>query len=474
MLLIIAEYSIYFLLIGPLLFYLFYRNPYYCLYFFIIWLPLQTFLISLMALNSFFSNQLILFLFSLKELSLLLLFITLLIKGLIFKGKIRFIDYLFIINILLVLVYFVLPDSLMGATSDIRERLFGLRFSVISSLIYLSGRSIPYDKRAVLKGIRLLQIICLIIILFGFVEFVFIPRDILVSGLMRYIAIKNNTPELISAEPGEMLYIVNFGGFTIKRIMSFFLSPLSIAYFLILPFSLFLSGQLGISEKRNSVLTYSLPILILISITMLLSNTRAVIAACSFIVVIFYSGKHWIKALFFSGIIALFLSVTFLKSVIVETVNLEDPSAAAHAYAYVIGFENIISHPFGIGLGKAGPVAGQTGAVGIYGGNDATVGESLYLSMAVEKGIFSVILFLLFAVSIAIAGRKLSTSTFVDPVIKLIGKTVLIATICFIIASVSTEHWLGFQSSAIYWWFAGLAVQLNNQLKYKTVNYDRK
>jgi len=70
-----------------------------------------------------------------------------------------------------------------------------------------------------------------------------------------------------------------------------------------------------------------------------------------------------------------------------------------------------------------------------------------------------VILFLAFVSAITILTNRISKIKTIVNFESYWISAVTLATIGFIVASITTEHWYGFQSAFIYWWFAGLAVQ---------------
>lgn len=460
----IPELMVYSVVFGTMFLYLFHRNPYYCLNFFIVWLPLQTFTLSLMAVSDIFSDQLIVFLTSLKELALAMLLITLLKKRLILRGRLSVVEYLFLLNVILVLVYAVLPDSFFGVSSDLKVKVFGLRSALVTLAIFLVGRYVPYDPVRVIKAIRLLCGVCVLVLLFGIVEVLLIPRETFISGFVPYSLLKGE--DLINLENVDFTYVVEYTGFTFKRMMSFFLSPLGLAYFMIFPFVSVLSDWSQKEATDRRAISHSGVLLVVIALAILLSGTRGVIFIIPILITIVYARRHLLKALVLFGLLVLILAVSPMKTVLTDTVNLEDSSSRGHAYAYTVGIESVINHPLGIGLGQAGPTAVWIkGATGTYGsGDDASIGESVYLTIAMERGLLGLGFFILFVSYIARAGKRLGDLS-ADRVMAVLGKSVFLSTVAFMFASIPTEHWLAFQSAAIYWWFAGLVVKCNAQGK---------
>lgn len=460
----ILEFLTYVIVSAVVMFLLFYRDPYLCLYFFIIWLPLQNFILAKLAILDIFSDSLIIFLSSLKELALIILLLSLFLKKQLFRGKYSVVDYLLIANILFLSVYFFLPNSFFGYPGNFADRIFGLRFSLISLLIFIAGRSVTFSFLKIKKALKLLIVITLVIVIFGFIEVLFIPRYSLIDGLIAISKLKGGENNLYLRE-NMLAYIMDYGKIEIKRMMSFFLSPLGFAYFLILPFCFMLVYPTDLSKRKINLFRHAVFILILISCSVIFSNTRAVILALIFVAIIYSLRKSFKSLILVLSFLIIIFMLTPLKTVFIETQNLSDSSSAAHAFAYVIGLEKVMNHPLGIGLGQAGPIAAQMGGEGIYGGDEASVGESLYLTVAVERGLPGLLLFMMFIISIGLAGREVGENKEVgeneDCFIRIVlGKSIVLATIAYIIASIPTEVWLGFQSSAIYWWFAGLVVQL--------------
>lgn len=460
-----VEYLIFIILIVPVMYFLFYLNPYYCLYFFIIWLPLQNFILSQMSISGIFGHQIIFFLTSIKEIALLILLLTLLNKKLIFKSKFSIIDRLLLYNVIFILIYFILPSSFFGVPNTLSDRIYGLRFSLVSLGIFVAGRSIPYSEKYITKGIKLLIVMCVIIGIFGLFETIFIPRKGFTESYIQYLKIKGDEsvrfPDLYT-----LMYIVDFSGIKIKRMMSFFMSPLGLSYFLIFPFTLIMSF-LKRHIKGKDIAAYLLPIFILVILTILFSNTRAVIIALLFTAFLFFV-KSSKKTLFLYSIVIIVIFI-FTRNIFIDTYNLEDPSSAAHAYAYAMGVIKVLNHPLGIGLGQAGPVAVQMGASGIMGKQQASVGESFYLSTAMERGIPGLLLLLFFISSIIYASKEMKKNE-TNYFKRNLCIAIYLSTIAFLIASITTEVWFGFQSSAIYWWFAGIVAQLFSKYKLSNVN----
>ncbi|MHC1698702.1 MAG: O-antigen ligase family protein [Geobacteraceae bacterium] len=455
----LSELAVYFLTAGVVFFALFYRNQYYCLYFYIIWLPLQAFVLSGMAATGIFSDRLIIFLSSLKELALVMVMAVLLLKGRLWLKRLTIVDWLFLLNVVLILVYAILPDSVLGVPSSLKVKAFGLRSALITLIVFLVGRTVPYDSQYVKKGIRLLTGMCILIAVFGVFELLFVPRKFLIAGLVPYNVLKGGDLENLLRI--DLSYEVEYIGFIFKRMMSFFLSPLSLAYFLILPLGLTLAAMRHRIVGTNKILLHAPIILFLYGVTIILSSTRGVIVTSLIMLILVYWSRHHYKKIFLMMVpLGLILALSPMKQILLQTINLEDPSARAHLFAYTMGVGTVLQHPFGIGLGQAGPTAVFIkGSQGAYGKDDATVGESLYLTMAAERGLPSVVIFCTFAYVLALTCKKLSRESR-DDFGKVIGSALFISTIGFMVASIPTEHWLGFQSAAIYWWFAGVAVQM--------------
>jgi hypothetical protein len=390
-------------------------------------------------------------------------------KRKILRGKLSLVDYLFLLNIAGILIYAVLPDSFFEMSNDLKVKIYGLRSALVTLVIFLMGRYVPYDIKCTIKAIRLLLGVCILIVVFGFVEFFFIPRVDLISGFLPMGVIKGQ--DSVNLLKGDYSYIVEYSGYYFKRMMSFFLSPLSLAYFLILPFILVFSILWRRRSKGKRIIFHPRLILVFILLAILFSGTRAVIGAL--FLLYFLNRLFTFKRLAILSVISFVLVASPIKLVILDTINLTDPSAQAHAFAYTSGIVSVINHPFGIGLGQAGPTAILIkGAAGIYGSEEeSSVGESLYLSIAMERGLVGLGLFLLFVGYIARAGKTLGDRS-VDNVEAILGKSIFLATVAFLIASIPTEHWLGFQSAAIYWWFAGLVVQLNVQRELSFVSFN--
>ncbi len=67
-----------------------------------------------------------------------------------------------------------------------------------------------------------------VLTIFGAIEWVFIDRYALISGYVKFMALKGSDFLGVS---NEFSYMVSFAGIEVKRMMSTFLSPLALALF---------------------------------------------------------------------------------------------------------------------------------------------------------------------------------------------------------------------------------------------------
>lgn len=433
----------------------YYINPYAPLYFFILWLPIQTGLLSYFADTEIVSDALIRYLSAIKEVIAVCWALLIIVKRPRGRPPLCFPDWVALAIVIMASIYLFIPDAFFGRSSTTSQRIFGFRTALVPYLAYLLGRTIQYKSSSVKKSIWLLIIICSAVTIFGIFELILIPREDLISGLIPYFILKGGDPSSYNSD--TLSYIVSFGGIKFKRMMSSFLSPLGLAYFLIFPVALALS----IKRYKFGVTRYfKFVLLFMLIIPVVLSNTRAVIACALLMFIIAYGADKLYKLVIIIITTSIIIYFTPINSIVTDTVKVSDSSSKAHLFAYVVGTNQILRNPLGIGLGQAGPNAMSiAGGESLYSQQDPTVYESLYLTMATEQGILSVVIFIMFILSITISTRSCLKNELIDVFDKFWISSVPLATIGFFVASIPTEHWYGFQSAFIYWWFVGLAVQ---------------
>lgn len=339
--------------------------------------------------------------------------------------------------------------------SDINHLILGYRQAMVPVALYALGRLLPFNSTQIRRALTVVVVAASAVAAIALLDRILVLDDLWKNtGVITYIANAAHDP---SASPETYFYSYALGGQT-RRAIGPYASPLTLSYSLIFPASLviahLISGKFPLPRKL--VWTAGT----LIGLAIILSITRAVILGVVAAAILGPVLLGRASGLLRTGAVVCTVAVvlfTQISQVVGQTTSLSDPSSRNHSRALSEGAQVVRANPLlGTGLGQAGFV-GETGArAGGTEGSQPIVGESFYLVLAAEQGIPALILFLFAVAGIILATRH--TSRVDDPITILLKRSVMLAAIAFLVASVTTEHWSSFQSSALFWLFAGAAI----------------
>ena len=227
------------------------------------------------------------------------------------------VDYLWLFNILISLFFFFVVS--VPWKVPLLAKLMDLRTYLVSYMIYLVGR--VYSSRIDLsRFMRRFTPLIVLVFVIGMIEWLFISRSAYMQGFLDVSAAKGASIDDVSA----FLYKVQYGGLEVKRMMSVFMNPLGLAYFLIVPLCFYFSRFQEIVNRRTVVL-FSL-----VAIMVLLSATRAVVFAAMLVFLFDVFSVSNKKAIgFVAAFVFIILVMTPVSRILSSTINLQDPRALA-------------------------------------------------------------------------------------------------------------------------------------------------
>lgn len=161
---------------------------------------------------------------------------------------------------LLLLVYAILPPGVVAdASITITQRLLGLRMLAMIPALYVIGRWLAARSPRGLSGVVHLTVLAAVAVaVFGLIELWFIPTSQWVAfGVPHF----NGLQGFGSDGPGGLPY--NFvasttSGLGLRRMVSFYLSPLGIAYTALLVVPMIAGGLLAAGPRRRTMLWIAL------------------------------------------------------------------------------------------------------------------------------------------------------------------------------------------------------------------------
>ena len=314
-----------------------------------------------------------------------------------------------------ILVYWAIPQDVLGGGATSRGELLALRHHLFPVAAYALGRlvGVAWQERGRLGG--LIALSAVIVAVVGLSDLAIISlqswRESGVPGWYREQL--GLDYEGLSGLPENWVYNTGDEDNPIRRLVSTFLSPLASAYVLVVALIYVLSRPLRWWWALLAALLY---------VALLYTHTRAALAALVFgLVVLAIIQRRVAPAVLAAGSIAfgaLFLAVypsigpstsytpeelEFLRrNAEIEgpatgggRFPTEDSSTESHWRNLRDGVRLVVEHPQGHGLGNSGVVAKRTGV-------EILAGESTYTELGVDAGIAGALAFILWSLAVLV------------------------------------------------------------------------
>ena len=312
---------------------------------------------------------------------------------------------------IVIVVYFAIPQDVLGGEATTRGELLALRHHLFPVAAYALGRlaAFAWEERGRVGG--LVAMSAVIVAVVGLADLALVSlqawRDSGVAGWYRELGLDY---EGLSGLPENWVYNTGDEDNPIRRLVSTFLSPLASAYALVVALIYVVSRPYRWWWALLGVLFYA---------ALLYTHTRAALAALAFGLVVLALAQRRIAPAVLAAVSvaagALFLAVypSIGPSTSYTPEELEwlrenaqkqgdtsgDPfggneaSTESHWRNLRDGVRVVIEHPQGFGLGNAGVVAKRTGV-------EIRAGESTYTELGVDAGIAGMVAFVLWNVAL--------------------------------------------------------------------------
>ncbi len=312
------------------------------------------------------------------------------------------VDALALVFAAFVVLYALLPQSVLGGQADATTVLYGLRHDLACVAAYFLGRSIELPPLR-----RLILVTAAAVAVLGVVEAYAVPidrwQDADVPAYFHdQLGFDYHGPRNL---PENFVFNTGDENDLLRRAVSTFLSPLGTAYLLVVALCLW-----AVRPRSGWLLAA------IAAVGLLFTFTRAalLVLAGAFLVLGLVQRRWWpvAAAVAILGTAVVWTQVypsiapetTWSRADLryqrerakrlgvppretVETVSLDEPSISSHLRALRDGAETVAEHPQGYGLGNAGATALRRDV-------PLKAGESTYTELGVETGLLGAIAFI--------------------------------------------------------------------------------
>lgn len=283
-----------------------------------------------------------------------------------------------IIAVLILICHFLLFGN-----GEIKGQLTSFRQLYLPFIFYLFGKSCKITKDD-FEDIGLFYIRCCIItVLFGFVEMFLGTKIWDVLGLTQYAAIKGNSYSL-SYGLYKSFYTYDFLGMRLRRMASFLVDPVILGQLLSygVLLSLFIKNMYRTQKSRICGI-----IIIGVGLLCSLAKGGIVIATASTCILLGKVANKKILSRFLTAT-AIVIFILFAYHAIADEL-----SGSSHINGLVTGFQSMLEHPLGTGIGTGGNMSDAYSGFGYQ----AVAGDESYIgSLMAQTGLIGVLLNVLF------------------------------------------------------------------------------
>lgn len=358
-------------------------------------------------------------------------------------------------------VFFLAGESWFQLDLPRLAKYLGFRDIAFYLLLYYVGRATP-EVLSDLRTLRRFYVVGFVVAAIGLVEWMFVgPDQLVVLGVAAYFQdFLGLTAFTTGNEYGlPTSYWTRIGGREVQRIGSVFLGGqgMAVPFLLLLPAA---TGWLVLRRRRLNLLVWAGYAVMWAGL--LLTLTRVTIIACALQVGAFFlllrrpiatvSAAATGVAVFLVTLVA----VPGVAGFVWDTLTWQTGSSRTHLEDWTRGYEAMLTHPFGAGLGTTDLAAVRVGILPLAIDNQ-------YLEYAVELGLLGLALHLLIFVAItAAAFRVIRESS--DETTRTSAMVVAVATLGILINALTAGVFNSLTLAYLYFWLAGALVTVSARL----------
>lgn len=250
--------------------------------------------------------------------------------------------------------------SILNPSFSILNFAFGFKYDFIPLVAFLVIRRVKWSQCFWMQAERLLLAVGGVVALYGILTF-FLPAGF-------FAALGYSDAHSLYLPDGPIAAFQHISGSGIRRIQGTFSGPNQFGVWLLIPISVCLARMMQLGEKLkmknekwttdNSLFTFYFSLFILLVVALLLTFSRSAWIAAFVIGCI--SAWRIIPKKFFAFCMGSFLMLAIGMSLLFPPVFIRPISLAGHVERPLKAVITMIKHPFGLGLGSAGPAANRT------------------------------------------------------------------------------------------------------------------
>lgn len=288
------------------------------------------------------------------------------------QRKIDALDLL-IIGLLLLGVFVSFFNSSFSIFNS--QFIFGFRYDFVPLIAFFILRRVPWSEEFLQRAMKGILGAGVLIAVYGIISF-FLPAAFFT--LLGYSDLHS-----LYVPDGALAPFQQIGGTTLRRIQSVMSGPNQLGVWLLMPIAVVLGVTPSGDEGRlrfhgSSPLTMTLFVLLVLVAALILTFSRAawigaaVIVGIAFMPVLRSLSRRTVIYLLSSAFCLLVLSLVLFPSILLRAA-----SSRGHIENPLKAIAMMVDHPFGLGLGTAGPASNRTSdaCVLLEAGSDASWAE---------------------------------------------------------------------------------------------------
>jgi hypothetical protein len=243
--------------------------------------------------------------------------------------------------------------------------LLGFKYDFLPLVAFLLVRRVPWSELFIQRVFKVVIVSAVIIVLYGLLSL------ILPASFFR--ALGYSDLHSLYVPGGPLAPFQQIGGGMIRRMQSVMSGPNQLGIWLLIPLSI-LAAQ-AVSGKRLAISSFNklaahrsplIAVLVLVGILFTFSRAAWISAAVILLIAAWMKVPKDFRVSFFLSLGAFIGTTVIALAVFAPNILLRTASSRDHIARPLEAIQVMIAHPFGLGLGSAGPASNRTSDACVY------------------------------------------------------------------------------------------------------------